>query len=86
VPRVSAFHGIVIEMWFDEHPPPHFHARYAEYEASIAIDNLTVVDGALPPRILRKVREWAFQHRPTLLANWYSARSYGVLTMIEPLR
>jgi phosphomannomutase len=33
VPRISAFYGIVIAMYFDEHPPPHFHARYGEFDA-----------------------------------------------------
>jgi hypothetical protein len=29
VPRISSFYGIVIEMYFGDHPPPHFHARYS---------------------------------------------------------
>jgi hypothetical protein len=29
VPRISEFYGIVIEMYFRDHPPPHFHARYS---------------------------------------------------------
>lgn len=33
MPRVSAFYRIVIAMYFDDHPPPHFHARYGEHEA-----------------------------------------------------
>lgn len=28
VPEISRFFGIVITMYYDEHPPPHFHARY----------------------------------------------------------
>jgi hypothetical protein len=72
-------------MWFDEHPPPHFHARYGGYKACIAIDTLTAVDGRLPRPILRLVREWGFQHRPELLANWYRARKQEPLTRIDPL-
>ena len=37
VPRLSSFYGIVITMYFDDHAPPHFHARYAEHEAQISI-------------------------------------------------
>ena len=43
VPRLSAFYGIVITMYFRDHPPPHFHAHYAEHEAVIAIETLSVV-------------------------------------------
>jgi hypothetical protein len=62
-------------MWSNDHPPPHFHARYAEHEASILINNLHVVDGGLPPRILRRVKEWAFMHRDELMDNWQRARA-----------
>ncbi len=27
VPRISTFYGIVIEMYFGDRAPPHFHAR-----------------------------------------------------------
>jgi len=63
VPRISAFYGIVIEMYFADHPPPHFHARYAGDEATIVIATGEVLAGALPPRALRLVREWLGQHR-----------------------
>jgi hypothetical protein len=31
LPTVSAFYGIVIAMFHDDHPPPHFHARHGEH-------------------------------------------------------
>jgi hypothetical protein len=43
MPRVSAFHGIVIEMYFNESPHsgrPHFHAKYAGASASYDIETL----------------------------------------------
>jgi hypothetical protein len=87
VPRISAFYGIIISMWWREHPPPHFHARYAEFQASVSINNLTVVDGWLPPRILRLVKEWGFAHRDELMDNWRRARSVPPepLKPIDPL-
>ncbi len=50
VPRISAFYGIIIAMYFDDHPPPHFHARYGEYEAQVAIATGEVINGDLPRR------------------------------------
>jgi hypothetical protein len=42
MPRISEFFGIVIEMFWNDHGTPHFHAKYAEFKASIAIDKLDV--------------------------------------------
>jgi Domain of unknown function (DUF4160) len=85
VPRISSFHGIVIAMYYKEHGRPHFHARFAEHDASIAIDNLEILQGALPPRSLTLVREWARLHRDALEVNWARARSGWPLLSIEPL-
>jgi len=57
VPRISSFHGIIIAMYYKEHGQPHFHARYAEHDASIAIEDLEILQGSLPPKCLAFVRE-----------------------------
>lgn len=87
VPRISSFFGIVIAMYHNEahHRQPHFHARYAEHEASIAIESLEVLAGALPSRAESFVREWAVLHRDELRTNWERARDEEPLEPIEPL-
>jgi len=45
-------YGIVIQMFWQDHPPPHFHALYAEHEALIDIQTLNVIQGGLPRRAL----------------------------------
>jgi len=72
-------------MYFRDHPPPHFHAKYGEHEALVEIDSLTVIEGALPPRALRLVREWGVLHRPELASNWNLARDRQPLESIDPL-
>jgi hypothetical protein len=52
MPEISRFYGILIAMFWAEHNPPHFHARYGEHKAAIEIDTLRVLDGWLPPRAL----------------------------------
>jgi hypothetical protein len=52
MPRISAFYGIVIATYFDDHPPPHFHARFGEFEAQIAISTAEVLHGSLRRRAL----------------------------------
>jgi hypothetical protein len=85
VPRISSFYGIVIAMYFRDHPPPHFHATYAEHEATIAIASGAIVEGSLPPRALQLVREWTKQHQNELMANWQRARAREPVEKIEPL-
>jgi len=70
MPTISVFYGIIIQMFWDEHAPPHFHARYAEHEVVLDIRTLDVIEGALPRRAMALVQEWAQDHRTDLLENW----------------
>jgi hypothetical protein len=66
MPRVSWFFGISIYLYFNDHDPPHFHARYSGHKAKIAMDPLRILEGRLPPRVLGLVLEWASSHRQEL--------------------
>lgn len=85
MPRISMFYGIVVTMYSGDHAPPHFHARYGEYEAKIAIGTGDVLAGQLPARALRLVREWERQHRNELDADWDRAQAREPLASIDPL-
>jgi hypothetical protein len=85
LPTISAFFGILIRMYFNDHPPPHFHALYAEHEAVIAIETLAVLEGTLPRRALAMVVEWAEFHRAELLADWELCRAKEQPAKIAPL-
>jgi hypothetical protein len=65
--------------------PPHFHARYAEYEAEVAIQSLEVLNGSLPRRALALVLEWAADRREELRTNWEAAREGKPLSRIRGL-
>jgi hypothetical protein len=73
-------------MYFADHPPPHFHARYSGENAKIAIESGEVLAGALSPRALGLVREWLELHRGELSANWELAVSNRQPQKIEPLQ
>lgn len=85
MPTISRFYGILIQMYLDEHPPPHFHALYGEHEATIAIDTLDVIHGRLPRRVQSLVVEWAMIHRPELRDNWARAEQLTPLAKIPGL-
>jgi hypothetical protein len=85
VPQVSSFYGIVVWMYRPDHAPPHFHAQYGDQWAQIGIAQRRVLNGSLPPRALRMVREWARLHEAELRANWDRAQALRPLESIDPL-
>lgn len=85
MPEISRFFGIVIQMYFDDHGPPHFHATYAGTEASVRIDPIGILMGDLPPRVLALTVEWASIHRAELLENWRRLRSKVPARPVAPL-
>lgn len=86
MPEVSRFYGIVIRIHFRDHLPPHFHAVYGEFEVTIGIVELEIVEGRIPPRALSMTIEWASQHQAELLIDWNLASARLPLRTIEPLR
>jgi hypothetical protein len=84
VPEVSRFYGIVISLYYDEHLPPHFHARYGEARATLSFRG-TLLAGAMPPRAAALVRAWAQLHVDELDLDWELARAGRPLLPIAPL-
>ncbi len=84
MPELCRFHGLVITMYHREHGVPHFHAIYAEFEATIEIESGRV-HGMLPQRVLGLALEWCLLHRAELLDNWRRARHGAPLYRIDPL-
>jgi hypothetical protein len=70
VPTVAYFYGIAISMYWRDHNPPHFHARYGEHHAMVRIADCEVFSGNLPRSARNMVREWALARRPELTENW----------------
>jgi hypothetical protein len=86
MPTLSSFYGVLIQMFWHDHAPPHFHAVYAEYEALVNIRTLTVMEGYLPTRALNMVLEWASQHQEELLEDWELCSTMQMPKKIEPLQ
>jgi hypothetical protein len=86
MPRISAFYGVVIYMYWNErdHPVAHFHAYHAGRRASVSASG-EVLAGSLEPRALRLVQEWALLRKDEITANWERARRNEPLSGIDPL-
>ena len=85
MPSISMFYGIIIYMYPDDHNPPHFHARYQNYEASFDLDG-ELMEGAMPRNQHKLISAWAVVHRDELAANWNLAQDKQPLYKINPLR
>ena len=70
MPTISIFFGIVVQMYWRDHPPAHVHVFYQGFEALVAIDTGEIIGGALPPGTRRIVKAWIERRKPELLANW----------------
>lgn len=50
MPELSRFFGMIIAMYYNDHSPPHFHAKYGGEQASIRIDHGVILESALGAR------------------------------------
>ena len=85
MPTISEFFGILVLMYYNDHAPPHFHARYGGDEILVQISPLGVLKGKFPPRALSLVMEWAQIHQCQLMEDWNYAASNKKLQKIPPL-
>ncbi|MFK0731436.1 MAG: DUF4160 domain-containing protein [Gloeotrichia echinulata GP01] len=60
----------MIKLFFGDHPPPHFHAIYGEYNALVSIESLEIIEGDLPSRAQKLVLEWATLYQQDILQIW----------------
>jgi len=82
MPEIARFYGIIIKLFFGDHPPPHFHAVYGEYIAVFDIQTLEMIEGDLPNRARKLVVEWASIHQTELLEIW-NTQEFRKLTPLQ---
>jgi hypothetical protein len=82
LPEIARFYGIVIKLFFGDHPPPHFHAIYGEYIALFNINSLEIIEGDLPLRARKLVTEWASRYQKELKTIWIT-REFKKLPPLE---
>jgi hypothetical protein len=85
MPEISRFYGIVIQIYYADHPPPHFHALYAGRKATIDIETLALIGGDLPARARGLVIEWATLHQEELKEAFRLAAAMEAPPSIPPL-
>lgn len=84
MPTICRFYGIIVYMNYNDHDPPHFHARYQDQEVIVEIET-GIVRGEMSRRTLRMLFEWSDEHQEDLSRNWNLAREHRPLEQIMPL-
>ena len=85
MPIIAYFYGISIQMFYEDHPPPHIHARYNEFKARYDIASGALLSGMLPKQAHRLVRDWIAQRKDALAANWRRMENGEPMEYIEGL-
>jgi len=85
MPEISRFFGIVIQMYFSDHNPPHFHAIYAGSVAWVRIEPVSIMAGSIHPRAWQLVAEWARKYNSELNDNWRRVQAKQPPRPIPPL-
>jgi hypothetical protein len=82
MPTIAWFYGIAIQMFYNDHNPPHLHARYGRAKALVRLSDGEIIAGELPLTAQRLVREWTLARRAELEENWWRARAQQPLERI----
>ena len=85
MPEISRFYGIIVQMFYNEHVPPHFHATYGEFKVQISLKDLNVIEGKFPRKGLNLLLDWAELHKIELLELWELAKEEKPLFKIPPI-
>jgi len=85
MPEISRFFGMIVTMYYNDHPPAHMHLRYGAYRVRLNLENGEILDGDLPRRALARARAWRDIHEDALFANWQRTLNREPLLPIEPL-
>lgn len=86
MPEISRFYGIVIFMYYNDHNPPHFHAKYGDDQAIFSISDMSIIEGSLPRRAVEMINEWGRMNKGQLMKNWENARNELAINKIDPLK
>lgn len=74
MPTVIIISGMRIEIYTNDHPPPHFHVKAGSRRAKFDIATGKMLQGDLDKKSIRKVRRWMEFNGDLLMQVWISSR------------
>ncbi|MBE0493146.1 MAG: DUF4160 domain-containing protein [Thiomicrospira sp.] len=85
MPTISTFYGIIIQMFYGDHSPPHIHVKYSGHEAVVDFQKMEIIKGSLPRRAANLVLDWAELHQSELIEDWELCSNHQAPKPIAPL-
>ncbi len=86
MPEISRFYGMRITIYFDDHPPSHFHAEYGEYEAVFSIKNGEIINGNLPNTAKKLIKKWYDLQKENIEKAWENIQNDETFKKVPPLK
>ncbi len=86
MPVISAFLGIIVRMFYQEHEPSHFHVEHQGDHAKVGFDGRLLAGEVRSAVARRRIERWTALHRLELQANWERMKAGKPLESIEPLK
>ncbi|WP_127471924.1 DUF4160 domain-containing protein [Thiomicrorhabdus aquaedulcis] len=85
MPTISSFYGIIIQMFYGDHAPPHIHVKYSGNNAVVDFQKMEIIKGFLPRRAANLVLDWVELHQPELMEDWELCSNHQEPNPIAPL-
>lgn len=85
MPVISAFYGMIIRMFHDDHNPPHIHIQYGDKETLIEIRTGKLLKGSFSSRQKKLIEDWRKLHKNELLKAWDDCQALKQPKKIKPL-
>ena len=74
MPTISTFYGLLIQMFFRDHAPPHFHVKSANIDAAFSIRDCSLLKGNIDGKTQRLIEYWHNLSRDKLTVFWNQTR------------
>jgi hypothetical protein len=71
---VTKVDNLKIEIYPNEHPPPHFHVKSNDFNVSLSIMDCDIVKGQLDSKTLKKVKYFHGRNKDKLISIWNELR------------
>lgn len=71
---IDRVEGMKIEIYPNDHNPPHFHVRGPEVDAKFSIEDGSHLKGGISRNQLKKIQYFYQRMRPHLIREWNSLR------------
>jgi hypothetical protein len=73
---IARYHNVKIQVFSDEHPPPHFRVEAGGETANFTIKDCAKLNGKLDA-YRYNIQDWHAKHKQLLIDKWNSSRPTG---------